>query len=124
MKPDVVVFAAPQQSLFEMQSLAELLQGRQVHPETTVIAATSPEIKATCDRLGITATIEASGAIVLSGVCFYQMYARELGESHGWQRLMTNSAKLTNIIAGYGYKPVLAPMEACVETAVTGRVMR
>ena len=37
---------------------------------------------------------------------------------------MTNSAKLVNIIGGYGYQPVLGTMEACVETAVAGRIRR
>ena len=121
---DVVVFAAPQLSLIEMQQLARLLDGRRLHPKTALVAATSPENKAACDRMGITAAIEGSGAIVLKGVCFYQMYARELGVANGWTRLMTNSAKLVNIIQGYDYQPVLASMERCVETAVTGRIAR
>jgi predicted aconitase len=122
-KLDVVVFAAPQLSLLELQSLAQLLDGRRVHPETTVIAATSPEIKAAADRMGLSEGIEASGAILLEGVCFYQMHARELGEANGWRRLMTNSAKLVNILGGYGYEPSLAPMAACVDSAVAGRVL-
>ena len=121
---DVVVFAAPQQSLIEMQRLAALLEGRKVSENTALIAATSPEIKSACDRLGITATIEEAGGIVLKGVCFYQMYARETGEANGWKRLLTNSAKLVNIIAGYGYRPVLAPMERCIDAAVAGRMVK
>ena len=121
---DVVVFAAPQLSLIEMRQLATLIEGRKLHPKTALIAATSPENKAACDRMGITAAIEGSGAMVLKGVCFYQMYARELGVANGWKRLMTNSAKLVNIIQGYDYEPVLASMERCVETAVTGRIAR
>jgi len=121
-KVDVVVFAAPQLSLVEMQALAGLMEGRRVHPDTDLIVATSPEIKAACDRLGITATLEAAGACVLKGVCFYQMYARETGEANGWTRLLSNSAKLVNIISGYGYKPVLASMERCVDAAVAGRM--
>ena len=117
---DVVVFAAPQLSLFEMQRLAGLLHGRRVHARTALIVATSPEIKSACDRLAITATVEEAGGILLEGVCFYQMYARETGEANGWKRLMSNSAKLVNIISGYGYEPVLASMEACVEAAVQG----
>jgi len=50
-------------------------------------------------------------------MCFYQSYAREMAEANGWRRLTTNSAKLTNIIGGYGYQPVLASMAACVEAA-------
>ena len=54
--------------------------------------------------MGITGRIEAAGGIVLSGMCFYQSYAREMAEANGWRRLATNSAKLTNIIGGYGYR--------------------
>jgi hypothetical protein len=39
-----------------------------------------------------------AGGIVAAGVCFYQSYAREMAEANGWQRLLTNSAKLVNII--------------------------
>ncbi len=121
---DVVVFAAPQLSLLELRTLADLLAGRKVHSRTTLLAATSPENKAAADRMGLTETIEDAGAILLSGVCFYQMHARELGEANGWMRLMTNSAKLVNIIGGYGYEPVLASMETCIDSACEGKVIR
>lgn len=119
---DVVVFAAPQLSMVEMQDVARLLDGRRVHDGTALLIATSPENKSACDRMGITKTIETSGAMLLRGVCFYQMYARELGEANGWQRLVSNSAKLVNIISGYGYQPVLATTEACIDAAVNGRM--
>jgi predicted aconitase len=121
---DVVVFAAPQLSLLELQQLAELLRGRRVHRDTALMIATAPEVKSGADRLGLTALIEEAGGRLLQGVCFYQMYARETGEANGWRRLVSNSAKLCNIIAGYGYQPVLASMEACVEAAVAGRMSR
>jgi hypothetical protein len=35
---------------------------------------------------------------------------------------MTNSAKLVNIMGGYGYPPTLASIERCVASAVAGRV--
>ena len=100
-KVDVVVFAAPQLSLIELQQLAGLLDGRRVHDATTLIVATSPENKFAADRMGLTQRIEAAGGVVASGICFYQSYAREMAEANGWQRLLTNSAKLVNIIAGY-----------------------
>ena len=118
---DVVVFAAPQLSLAELQRLGDLLRGRRVHPDTAMLIATSPENKAACDRMGFTETFEAAGALLLRGVCFYQMRAREMGEANGWRRLLTNSAKLVNIIQGYGYDPAIASMEACVDAAVRGR---
>jgi len=121
-KVDVVVFGAPQLSLLEINRLASLLDGRHVHAKTALIVTTSPEIKFAADRMGLTRRIEAAGGIVAAGICFYQSYAREMAEANGWQRLVTNSAKLTNIIAGYGYRPTLASTEQCVDCAVAGRL--
>jgi predicted aconitase len=115
---DVVVFSAPQLSLVEMQQLADLLDGRRA--DIPLLAVTSPQVKPDADRMGLTARIEAAGGMVLSGMCFYQSYARELAEANGWKRLATNSAKLTNIIGGYGYQPALMSMEACVAAACDG----
>lgn len=123
-KLDVVVFSAPQLSLMELDALGRLLDGRKIHGNVTLIAATSPEIKYACDRMGVTAQIENAGGVLLEGVCFYQMHAREIGEANGWRRLMTNSAKLSNILGGYGYETVLGSMSACVESAVAGRIVQ
>jgi predicted aconitase len=121
---DVVVFAAPQLSLLEIQELARLLHGKRVHEATALLVATSPEIRHAAARTGLVATIEQAGGVVLEGVCFYQMHARVLAETNGSRTLMTNSAKLVNIIAGYGYEPALAPMARCVEAAIAGRIVR
>jgi predicted aconitase len=119
---DVVVFSAPQLSLYELRDLAALCDGRRfVKP---LLAVTSPQVKPDADRMGLTATIEAAGGHVLSGMCFYQSYAREIAEANGWKRLATNSAKLVNILGGYGYVPLLATMERCVEAAERGRLPR
>jgi len=117
---DVVVFSAPQLSLLEMRMLADLLDGRRV--VVPLLAITSPQVKPDADRMGLTARIETAGAMVLSGMCFYQSYARELAETNGWKRLATNSAKLTNILGGYGYAPVLLSMEHCLDAACSGRI--
>jgi hypothetical protein len=122
-KVDVVVFAAPQLSLVEMAAVADALGGRRVHPETALLVATSPEIKHAADRMGLTRRIEETGAVVAAGICFYQSYAGELAEANGWKRLVTNSAKLVNIIGGYGYRPTLLSLERCVDSAVAGRVV-
>ena len=115
---DVVVFSAPQLSLLEMAQVAGLLAGRQARIPLLVV--TSPQVKSDADRLGLTARIEAAGAIVLAGMCFYQSYAREIAEANGWRRLATNSAKLVNIIGGYGYRPALMSMQACIDVACNG----
>jgi hypothetical protein len=115
---DLVVFSAPQLSLVEMAQVADLIDGRQARIPLLVV--TSPQVKPDADRMGITRRIEAAGATVLAGMCFYQSYAREMAEANGWRRLATNSAKLVNIIGGYGYVPVLLSMAACVEAACAG----
>jgi predicted aconitase len=122
-KVDVVVFGAPQLSLVEMAAVAEALDGRRVHAGTTLLVTTSPEIKHAADRMGLTDRIEAAGGVVAAGICFYQSYAGEMAEANGWRRLLTNSAKLVNIIGGYGYRPTLASLERCVDSAVAGRIV-
>ena len=115
---DLVVFSAPQLSLVEMRQLAGLLDGRRA--SIPLLAVTSPQVKPDADRMGLTARIEAAGGTVLSGMCFYQSYAREMAEANGWKRLATNSAKLVNILGGYGYRPALLSMEACIDAACAG----
>jgi predicted aconitase len=105
-------------SLYELRDLAALCDGRRF--AVPLLAVTSPQIKPDADRLGYTERIEAAGGTVLSGMCFYQSYAREIAEANGWNRLATNSAKLVNILGGYGYSPMLASMEECVDAAVSG----
>ena len=117
---DVVVFSAPQLSLYELRELAALCDGRRF--TRPLLAVTSPQVKPDADRFGFTARIEAAGGHVLAGMCFYQSYAREIAEANGWTRLATNSAKLVNILGGYGYVPLLASMEQCVDAAQKGRL--
>ncbi|HZQ59990.1 MAG TPA: aconitase X catalytic domain-containing protein [Casimicrobiaceae bacterium] len=117
---DVVVFSAPQLSLLELAHLADLCDGRRF--VVPVLAVTSPQVKPDADRMGFTQRIEHAGGHVLSGMCFYQSYAREIAEANGWKRLVTNSAKMVNILGGYGYQPMLASMEACVDAGCTGRL--
>jgi predicted aconitase len=118
---DVVVFSSPQLSLIEMSTLAAMLDGRRLTIPTLVV--TSPQVKPDADRLGITARIEAAGGLVLSGMCFYQSYAREMAEANGWRNLVTPSAKLVNILGGYGYRPALLSMQECVDAACSGRIV-
>jgi predicted aconitase len=115
---DLVVFSAPQLSLVEIAQVAGLLDGRRA--TIPLLVVTSPQVKPDADRMGLTARIEAAGGSVLSGMCFYQSYAREMAEANGWTRLATNSAKLVNIIGGYGYRPALLSMEACIDAACRG----
>lgn len=120
-KVDVVVFAAPQLSIVEMQQVANLCRGQTV--KSPLLVCTSPQVYADACRMHLVQTIEATGAKVLEGTCFYNQYAREIGEANGWTRLLSNSAKIVNILGGYGYQPALASMERCVASAVAGEIV-
>lgn len=120
---DVVVFAAPQLSLVEMGQLASLCAGRKRASSTDMIVCTSAQVYADAAAMGYVDAIQGFGGTVLTGTCFYQQYAREIGEANGWKRLLSNSAKIVNILGGYGYAPALATMEDCIASAEAGQVV-
>jgi len=122
-KVDVVVFAAPQLSLVEMQQVANLCRGKTIHSGTDLLVCTPPSVYVDAERMGLVDMIETFGAKVLQGTCFYQQYAREIGEANGWKRLLSNSTKIVNILGSYGYQPALASMEDCIASAVAGEII-
>lgn len=122
-KVDVVVFAAPQLSLIEMQQVAELCRGKLIHTNTDLLVCTPASVYVDANRMGYIETIECFGGKVLQGTCFYQQYAREIGEANGWKRLLSNSTKIVNILGGYGYLPALASMEECIHSATVGEIV-
>ncbi len=119
---DVVVFAAPQLSLLEMQQVANLCKGRQRHSDTDMYVCTSQAVYTDALAAGFVDSIETFGGKVLRGTCFYQQYAAEIREANGWSTLLSNSTKIVNILGGYGYRPLLASMEDCIDAAVVGRL--
>lgn len=122
-KVDVVVFAAPQLSLLEMQRVAMLCSGKKIHLNTSMLVCTPASVYVDAENAGYISDIENFGARVLQGTCFYQQYAREIGEANGWKRLLSNSTKIVNILGGYGYKPALASMVKCVDSAIAGEIV-
>jgi predicted aconitase len=120
----LVVLTAPQLSLFELRRVAELLGDRSVHPGTHLLVTTNALNKMAGDRLGYTATIERAGGLVLTGTCWYLMAPDKMRDAFGWTQVVTNSAKLANIIGGYRYRAVLRPTAACIDAAITGRLAR
>jgi predicted aconitase len=121
-RPDLVAFTAPQLSIVELRDLAGLLAGRSVHADVRLLITTNYQNRAAAERLGYAASIQEAGGLLLSGACFYLMTARELAQKHGWRTILTDSAKLANIIPGYGYNPVFRPTDVCVEAAVQGEL--
>ncbi len=70
------------------------------------------------EKLGYLRKIEEAGGMVLEGVCFYILDSiARLRAENGWDNLVTNSAKLANIIAAHKFNPILRRTEECVEVA-------
>jgi predicted aconitase len=120
---NLIVFSAPQLSLYELKTLSELLAGKKVSEGTSLIVTTNRAYKAAGEALGYLRNIERAGGMVLEGVCFYILDGvARMRTENGWDNLVTNSAKLTNIIKAHKYNPILRPTEECVRIALTGRI--
>ncbi len=120
---NLVVFSGPQLSLYELKTISELLEGKKVKEGTSLIVTTNRGYKAAGEKLGYLHKIEEAGGMVLEGVCFYILDSIvRLRIENGWDNLVTNSAKLANIIAAHKFNPILRRTEECVEAALTGRV--
>jgi len=118
---NLVVFSGPQQSLFEMKRLAELLDGRKVKPGTRVFVTTSNGVKSAAAKLGYLDKITTAGATVLEGVCFYILQnIAQIRVKNGWSNLVTNSAKLANIIGAHRFNAILRRTAACIDIACAG----
>jgi predicted aconitase len=119
---DLVVFTAPQLSVLELRRLVELLRGRRVHANTALLITTNFANREMAARLGYVKALEDAGGRVLSGVCWYIMEPAKMAAAFGWKNVLTNSAKVANIIGGYRLHPILRRTEVCIEAAVTGRL--
>ncbi len=122
-RADLVVFSGPQLSVLEMKALAEAFGGRRAAPETAVFVATNAANKAVAADIGVLEALETAGVTVLQGVCFYLLQnLSPIRERRGWTNLVTNSAKLANVIGAHRFNTILRRTDACVQAAVAGRV--
>jgi predicted aconitase len=106
-----------------LKTLSELLEGEKVKEGMALIITTNRGYKSASEKLGYLRKIEEAGGIVLEGVCFYILDSiARLRVENGWDNLVTNSAKLANIIAAHKFNPILRSTEECIEVALTGRI--
>lgn len=120
---NIVVFSGPQLSLFEMQNLAELFEGRRVAPGMSAVVTTNHMVYSDAKRLGYVGVLESAGVTILQGVCFYILQRlSKIREENGWTNLISNSGKLVNTITAHRFNTVLRRTADCVEIACTGRL--
>lgn len=119
----LIVFSGPQLSLFEMKQLSELFAGRRVHPGTSVFVTTSNGVISAARKLGYLEPLEAAGVAVLEGVCFYILQALSpMRVRNNWRNMISNSAKIVNIIGAHRFRTILRRTADCVDIACTGRL--
>lgn len=117
----LVVFSGPQQSLFEMKCLASLFKDRKVKAGSTCIVTTNSAVLAQCRDLGYAKTLEDAGVTILEGVCFYILQnLSPMREKNRWTNMVSNSAKIVNIIGAHRFNTILRRTADCVEIVCSG----
>lgn len=95
-------------------------KGPAVKQGTRLFATTSNGVKSASRKLGYIERMETAGT-VLEGVCFYILQdISRIRTENGWIDLVTNSAKLANIIGAHQFNTILRRTPACVDIACTG----
>ncbi len=118
---NLVVFSGPQLSLFELKALSELFAGKRVAEGTQVFVTTSNGVKSAAAKLGYLSPLDTAGVTLLEGVCFYILQnLSSMRVANGWTNLVSNSAKIVNIIGAHKFNTILRRTQDCVEIAVTG----
>ena len=117
----LVVFSGPQQSLLEMKRLAALFQDRKVKAGSSCFVTTNGAVLAQSRALGYAKTLEDAGVTILEGVCFYILQnLSPMREKNRWTNMVSNSAKIVNIIGAHRFNTLLRRTADCVEMACTG----
>jgi predicted aconitase len=117
----LVVFSGPQQSLLEMRRLAQLFEGKKIKAGSSCFVTTNGAVLAQSRTLGFAPTLEAAGVTILEGVCFYILQnLSPMRVANRWTNMVSNSAKIVNIIGAHRFNTVLRRTAECVEIACSG----
>jgi len=119
----LVVFSGPQQSLLEMKRLSEGFAGRRLHPGTSCFVTTNGAVLAQSRALGYAKALEDAGVTILEGVCFYILQnLSHMRLANRWTHMVSNSAKIVNIIGAHRFNTILRRTADCVDIACTGKL--
>jgi predicted aconitase len=118
---DAVAFGSPHCSLAECRTLAALMTGRHAAAHVQVFITTSRAIRDLLQRSGDLDHLERFGARVTADTCIVVAPLLRPGA----RVLMTNSAKYAHYGPGIlGVDSVFGTTEECVESAISGRIVR
>jgi hypothetical protein len=117
----LVVFSGPQQSLFEMKRLASLFKDRKIKPGTSCFVTTNSAVLQQSRDLGYAKVLEDAGVTILEGVCFYILQnLSAMRIANHWTNMVSNSAKIVNIIGAHRFNTILRRTSECVDIACSG----
>jgi len=120
MKVDLVALGNPHFSETECRALAQLLQGRQRHPNTAIVMTLGRAVSAKAERNGDLAVIKAFGVTVITDTCWCML--EEPVVPVAARVIMTNSGKYAHYGPGLtGRQMHFGSLAACVEAACTGQ---
>ena len=116
-KVDFVMLGCPHNSIEQVALIAELLEGKRIHPDTALWVHTPRALRQVAERNGYCEIIEAAGGVVMSDTC--PAISRRVPE--GTRVIATDSAKQAH------YLPAIAKVQGhfgsvrdCVATALAG----
>ena len=122
-KCDLIVFSGPQLSLWELKNLAQRFDGRKAAAGTQVFVTSSNGVISAARKLGYIATLEDAGVTMMEGVCFYILQnLSQMRQRNGWTNMISNSAKIVNIIGAHRFNTILRRTQDCVDIAVSGSI--
>jgi predicted aconitase len=88
-----------------------------------VFVTTAGSVKEMAGKLGYLANLERAGVVVLEGVCFYILQnLSQMRIANGWTNMISNSAKIVNIIGAHRFNTILRRTEDCVDIACSGKL--
>lgn len=91
-QPDLICLGCPHASLEEIKKVASVVQGKTIKNKLWI--CTSVSVKATADRMGYTAIIEAAGGNVVCDTCMVVAPIEQMG----FEVIGVNSAKAANYV--------------------------
>ncbi len=117
---DLVAIGSPHVSLTELRRLAETIDGRTVHADTSVIVTVGRGVLKEARRTGFVVDLETTGVKIYPDICWCSITEPVFPENA--RTLMTNSGKYAHYATGLTGRSVrFGNIDACVEAAVSGR---
>jgi predicted aconitase len=100
-----------------------MFHGKRVNPGSSCFITTNGAVLAQSRALGYAKTLEDAGVTILEGVCFYILQnLSPMRQANRWTNMVSNSAKIVNIIGAHRFNTILRRTADCVEIACSGRL--